>query len=190
MNYFSENTLHLPDNSNLMKGRFNNDYNKFVEKVIRKLHRDNINFTIVLIGEDFHSSIKETIQKLTRELNIEHKIIKARHLNTRASNIQPQNFRLKQTQKIYSKTKNYYCSYKRLNQGVLLPNGKVAICCNDYSLEHIVGDLKKDKLENIYTTIEKDDVLRYKFIEGEFLPCKNCEHYSPLDRDNTNSRTS
>ena len=27
-------------------------------------------------------------------------------------------------------------------------------------------------------------------IEGEFLPCKNCEHYSPLDRDNTNSRTS
>ncbi len=189
LNQFFENTLHLPDNKNLMKGKFNEEYRDYVEKVIRRLHAQNIKFNIALIGDDFHLSIKEKIETLVKELKIHDFLIKAKHLNTRASNIDPKKFNLIQTDKISTESKNFYCSYQRLNQGVLLPNGKVAICCNDYSMEAIIGDLKKEKLDNIYMSIEKNEKLKKKFIEGNFLPCKNCEHYSPIERKNTNSRS-
>lgn len=189
LNHFFEHTLHLPDNNNLMKGKFNEAYREFVEKVIRKLHKNKIKFNIFLIGDTFHPSIKDTIDKLDQELDLKDLIIIAKYLNTRASSINPSKFGLKQSEKNYSTKDGYFCSYQRLNQGVLLPNGKVALCCQDYGMEAIIGDLKKNNLNEIYSYIESDKVQRENFINGNFSPCNKCEHYSPIERETTNFRS-
>jgi radical SAM protein with 4Fe4S-binding SPASM domain len=79
-----------------------------------------------------------------------------------------------------TKSEEFYCAYRRLNQGVLLPNGEVTLCCQDYKLEYILGDLKKQNLDNLYQKIQDSKVEREHFISGSFYPCTNCEHYRPL----------
>ena len=186
---FFSHTIHLPDNKNLMKGKFDNEYSEYVESVIRLLDKNSIEYSIFLIGENFHINLQHTIKKLTKEINIKDKIIKAKYLNTRASKIEPELFGLKQTNKNHDDKASYYCSYKRLNQGVLLPNGKVVLCCQDYGLDFILGDLKDQNLGQLYKTIEEDSDLRSKFIDGKFSPCNRCEHYSPIERETTSVRT-
>jgi len=185
---FTEHTLHLPDDQKLMKGKFDENYKKFVENVIIKLHEKNIEFNIFLIGKNYHPIIQPVIEKLVKSLELEDKVIIAKYLNTRAAAIDPNKFGLKQTGKKTSVDGGYFCSYQRLNQGVLLPNGKVSLCCQDYGLETIIGDLRINGIDEIYNHIEKNEDLRNKFTEGNFYPCKRCEHYSPLERKSTSSR--
>ena len=158
------------------------------KNVIIKLIKKNIDFSIFLIGEDFHPLIQNTINNLVDKFDLSDKVIKAKYLNTRASSIDPNKFGLKQTTKKNSENGGYFCSYQRLNQGVLLPNGKVAMCCQDYGLETIIGDLKIQSIDEIYTSIENDKNWRNKFINGTFSPCNKCEHYSPVNREITNKR--
>ena len=139
---FTQHTLHLPDNKKLMKGKFDEEYRIFVENVMINLISKNIDFNIFLIGENFHPIIENTINNFVDKFDLIDKVIKAKYLNTRASSINPSKFGLKQTIKKTSNKDGYFCSYQRLNQGVLLPNGKVSICCQDYGLEKIIGDLK------------------------------------------------
>ena len=188
LNKFFEHTLHLPDDIKLMKGKFDDKYKNYVEEVIKQLHKNKIEFSIFLIGENFHPIIQEMIKRLVKEFNLDDKVIIAKYLNTRASAIEPSKFGLKQTEKNFSNKNGYFCSYQRLNQGVLLPNGKVALCCQDYGLEAIIGDLKENNLDEIYNSIEKNQNSKKNFIEGNFSPCNRCEHYSPLEREKTSSR--
>ena len=60
----------------------------------------------------------------------------------------------------------------------MLTNGSLAICCNDYSIEHNVGSLINSKLENLYE--HKELFLNEDFIRGKKLPCTKCEFYESL----------
>jgi hypothetical protein len=44
-----------------------------------------------------------------------------------------------------------YCG-KNLNENVLLPNGDVVICCNDYGLEHRMGNLLENSYDSLFTS--------------------------------------
>ena len=74
--------------------------------------------------------------------------------------------------------KLYYCGYGRLKQGVLLTNGTLAICANDYSIEHNVGSLIENKIDDLYK--HKKLFSNEEFIYGNKSPCKNCEFYESL----------
>jgi hypothetical protein len=41
-----------------------------------------------------------------------------------------------------------HCHRKRNN--VLLPNGDVVLCCNDYGLQHVLGNLRFESYENLF----------------------------------------
>lgn len=71
---------------------------------------------------------------------------------------------------------NWYCSYKRLSQPVLLPDGRTNICCQDYKLSCITGDLRNQKYEEIV----KFDRFKDDFSSGKLIPCTNCEYYKKL----------
>lgn len=62
------------------------------------------------------------------------------------------------------------------NQGVLLPNGEVLLCCMDYQKKHVMGNLLKHDYQNLFTNPE---IIRLKQINA--LPyysqeslCKSC----------------
>ncbi len=48
----------------------------------------------------------------------------------------------------------FRCEGDRQNQGVLLPNGDVALCCEDYGLEHIQGNLLNGTYRDLFTSPE------------------------------------
>ena len=78
------------------------------------------------------------------------------------------------------------CTYKRMNQGVLLPNGSVSLCCNDYGLKTILGNLQFDDLNFIYNKIENNPETKAQFSKGEFAGCLGCEHYRDISNNMDN----
>ena len=57
----------------------------------------------------------------------------------------------------------------------MLTNGSVAICCNDYSIEHNVGNLIDNNIIELYKhkkLFENDE-----FIRGNKSLCNRCEFY-------------
>ena len=77
---------------------------------------------------------------------------------------------------IVRKNKLFYCSYGRLNKSVMLTDGSLAICCNDYSIEHNVGSLIDNDLKELYKhkKLFSDD----EYIRGKKALCNKCEFYS------------
>lgn len=197
---FSKIMLHLPDNNSLMENGFlkvDEIYIKRLQKVLRIFNRKNHPvIKLICFGEDYHPDIKAIIgdEKYADKLGSN----KARkYLGSRSGAINSLlpgiisgkigSFFISGTRKPVSdfsafmikhfspKTNIFYCAYKRLNQPVILGDGKMNICCNDYSLRGIIGDLSNKNLTDIY-----DDWYSSKsndFIEGKLEPCMDCEYY-------------
>lgn len=64
----------------------------------------------------------------------------------------------------------------RVYQSVLLPDGKLALCCQDYGLEHIVGDLSKQSWEDFRSS---SDFL--KLVEEGADLCDYCDRAVPTN---------
>jgi MoaA/NifB/PqqE/SkfB family radical SAM enzyme len=62
----------------------------------------------------------------------------------------------------------------RIYQNVLLPNGDVVLCCMDWSAEHILGNLKRDRFEDLYRSETFQRVLRGLKEPGVDILCRTC----------------
>lgn len=62
-----------------------------------------------------------------------------------------------------------------LRHSVLLPNGDCALCCCDYSLKSIIGNLEKTPYPQLFEGAEFKRVLRGLDDEQEDIICRNCE---------------
>jgi len=186
---FSEGvSLHLPDESGLMKGSFDDKYVNYVDSVLKQLISiGEINYSLFLIGEKFHSKIELLLDGYLEQIPQE-KIIKAKYLNTRNKIVKPMEYNLLSSEDEQIKEGSFYCSYRRLNQGVLLPNGSIVLCCQDYNLDMILGSLEEFSLDELYNIIEKDNDMANDFCSGNFYPCTKCEHYKNIGHDVTTNR--
>lgn len=62
------------------------------------------------------------------------------------------------------------------DQGVLLPNGEVLLCCMDYEKKHVMGNLLKHDYESLYTNPEMIRLKELNAMSG-YTPeslCKSC----------------
>jgi len=188
---FKQITLHLPDDQGLMKGKFDENYALLLETLIQNYTSAKCKpqVDLFLIGRNWHNSIKDIIDlSLKNGVFSQENVVKAKYLNTRAGSINVNRFGLKVSGESLQKGEKYYCSYKRLNQGVLIPDGSVILCCQDYGMVHTIGSLKNSKLDDVYNSIETDTVKRKSFETGTFLPCTSCEHYQPIGAAVTTNR--
>ena len=176
-------TLHLPDDEGLMKGRFDERYSHFVSSTLERLTSEKVPYEVFLIGEKLHKSVSQIVASYDKE------VIRAKYLNTRVGAVNVKGFNLKVSKIIRDESAKYFCAYRRLNQGVLLPNGRVALCCQDYGLEHVLGSLLERPLPELYTSIQLDKKSRSAFEMGVFSPCNRCEHYRPMGNSMTTGRT-
>ncbi len=60
------------------------------------------------------------------------------------------------------------------DHNVVLPNGDVVLCCMDYALKHIVGNLLRDDYWNIFTSPEMTKI-RLENQKPEFSKCTLCK---------------
>ena len=181
-NNFGFVTFHLPDDKNLMKLKVSDRYIATLEEAIRfqcKNNKENVYFLV--FGIDFHPKIRKLIDKLNSEKIIDPSKIEIRsHLHSRNETIDVSLINGVQKPKNeykFFKNKKYYCSYKRLNQGVLLPDGDVNICCHDYSLDFSIGNLKKNKLDDLYL---QKKLINSGFARGQSSLCSKCEYYKSV----------
>ena len=177
---FDSIVFHLPDKDKLMNLKVNDEYIDYLEKTIRFQSRKikTKKFLIMVIGEDFEEKVKILLKKLIIEKVISETQVEIRkHLVSRAGQIEKrEGFRQNKIEKFDQNKKNlFYCGYGRLNKSVMLTDGSLAICCNDYSIEHNVGSLVDESLDQLYKhkKLFSDD----EFISGNKKLCKKCEFY-------------
>ncbi len=198
---FSNINLHLPDSSGLMENgslKVNKKYLQnlevFLDNRLQVMHQDSE--TLVYsqtFGSDFHPEVKKILDKEKyKNLLRNRSVLSSLHSRSGGVSVSPIiNLKigfekvLKRSEKFNTKILNfflnkikfkfYYCSYKRLKQPVLLGNGDLNICCMDYGLRSIMGNLTERKINEIYSIWEQN--YGERFSNGTYLPCNKCEYY-------------
>ena len=199
--YLKRVNLHLPDNDGLMENgslKVNQNYLERLKSILDKAksHKNKKIFTMTF-GKDYHPLIKKILYDKSYESFLE--VSKpALFVHTRAGVIDNKVFKgfirkkilfvfLKKFKKkiieiilsITPKINTFHCSYKRLNQPVLLGDGKLSICCMDYGLNCIIGDLNEvNNYELLYDKWLSNNL--DKFISGKLSPCTKCEYYQKI----------
>lgn len=137
--------LHLPDSEMLARHPITPGYIKTLEWFKQHSHRIQ-NFSIMTMGKDIHPEVKHLFDSApsydmwSRAGNL-----------IRESLLKPQLITLKDRwNAVYHEDKNRTCGcVEHLYHNVLLPNGQVTLCCMDYGLEQILGNLHEQSYEEI-----------------------------------------
>lgn len=61
----------------------------------------------------------------------------------------------------------------RLDHPAMLPDGRLALCCQDYGLEHVLGNIAESEW-HVIAGGEPMEKLRHEMISGDCL-CRHCE---------------
>jgi hypothetical protein len=163
---FIEVRLHLPDASGNMKGWKNSAEWLEVYKIITEISLPcGINYMTMDGSGRPHESIAELVHVKMPDFKG----------HSRADSLDTSEIEQKQLEETPRHTKPVMCSWQpNLDYNVVLPNGDVVLCCMDYSLKHIIGNLLRDDYHQILSSSE----LRNVFNENEkkgFSSCSICK---------------
>ena len=137
-------TLHLPDQDKKAKHPITDRYVKVIERFGEL--RDQIqNFNVMSMGE-----IDSSVKHVFSESHIPEMWSRARNL-LHESILKPELLNRKNEYKsVYHGEKPRTCGcLEKLYHNVVLPNGDVSLCCMDYGLEHIIGNLIEQDYEDV-----------------------------------------
>jgi Iron-sulfur cluster-binding domain len=151
--------LHLPDEERIAKHPLNENYVRTAEKFYecRNVIK---NFYVMSMSNPVHHAVKH----LWQTAHVPQFWNRAGNLNREAIS-KPLNVMMRVVQApVRDKPQTCGC-VEGLYHNVLLPNGRVSLCCMDYSLDYIIG--------NLYETGFDDVVPKYK---QTFDLCKSCEN--------------
>lgn len=144
--------LHLPDSEGYFS-HHSDQYTKLLAVIKRESPRLS-NFETMTMGT-LSSDLRELFPETIR-----------RPMYSRAGNVKKTEFIQISLNSVETKKDATTCGCpERLYHSVLLPNGNVSLCCMDYGLEHILGNLFKQAYEDV---IPADGT--------PFELCKSCEN--------------
>ena len=63
---------------------------------------------------------------------------------------------------------------KEMNHNILLPDGTVVLCCMDYGMKHVLGNLLKQSYEEIFNGMELKRIKKGLLDEKIDILCRNC----------------
>ncbi len=66
-----------------------------------------------------------------------------------------------------------------LNHNVLLPDGRVVLCCMDYGMEYIMGNLMQDEYDDILLNEKKEYIRQYLDHDTVSVLCRKCSFATP-----------
>jgi len=132
--------IHLPDDSGQEKIIVDDSYLKVLQEASDFLesHKDKIDVSYHIRGKNVHPKIKQVLGD-----KIEKRVIGARAGNVDDGQV-----------KTINRRKGKIGCKRELRQNVLLPNGDVALCCMDYGLSHILGNLLTDSYQSLFDGLE------------------------------------
>ncbi|HUU88255.1 MAG TPA: radical SAM protein [Candidatus Glassbacteria bacterium] len=139
--------LHLPDNERLAKHPITDKYLKVLEK-FREYAFSIKHFYLMSMGEEVHESIAHIFQ--SSELDVPVMWHRAGNLLGEAI-LKPELMNYKDRfHSIFHGEEPRTCNcVERLYHNVLMPNGDVSLCCMDYNLENIIGNLYRQDYNEV-----------------------------------------
>lgn len=161
--------LHVPDKNNYTNIQIDKEYTNKLRYVLRHLNKENSHLVITCLGE-IHPEIERIIDKYRDNISAEN--IGHIYINDRAGLVT--NGTAYKSQYIHGKV--YCCkTVKSLNYTVLLPDGNLVLCCMDFGLNNILGNLRFNTYEEIMNGEKANEIRRLMDIEGVDLICRHCE---------------
>jgi hypothetical protein len=156
--------LHLPSANNEEKILVDEKYLSLLKNVYDFLEatKDSINVSYHFRGKQVHPAVK----------NILGKSIERRNLTTRADNIV-----IKEVS-APARKKGVLACERSLYSNVLLPNGEVILCCMDYGLKHVLGNLLKDDYVSLFKGDEFLKVKKGLRDESLDILCRYCDMFA------------
>jgi len=137
-------TLHLPDKDKKAKHPITKNYIKVIEK-FKEVSGDIKNFNTMSMGE-----VDESISHIFQTNHVPEMWSRAGNL-LRESILKPELLNRKEEYKsVYHGESPMTCGcLEKMYHNVMLPNGDVSLCCMDYGLEHILGNLLDQSYDEI-----------------------------------------
>ncbi len=157
--------LHLPDQEEFAKHPINTNYIRTIEK-FKELQPQFRNFYTMCMSENVH----EAVRHIYPSASVPTFWNRAGNLVGEAM-LKPELDKIKERWKSYPESKDpRTCGcIEDLYHNVLLPNGDVSLCCMDYSLDYILGNLN---------TQDYDDIVPVP--NTAYDMCRRCENGVPL----------
>lgn len=128
-----------------------------------------VNFKVLSHG-GAHEQAVDVLQKLANQGKLEQHHVSNLNIktSTRSQNKAQDNKKIVR-QKIPAPY-NIRGRCSRVHQSVLMPDGRLGLCCQDYGLEHVVGDLSK----STWSEYKTSDYYKQIVVNGEEL-CDYCD---------------
>jgi hypothetical protein len=191
--------LHLPDAKGLMEhgalkvdGNYVDRLQAFLEGRLQHRDRCGCSVTAVTFGEDFNPLIapiladpryESVLLSSTVSSQIHSRAGAIRHFSglsigmiSRSFSSGRKNAKSFKDSLLKSIPLPFFkCSYMKFRQPVLLPDGQLNLCCMDYGLRGILGNLSIHSLKTIYSDWNKRNI--NVFAKGKLSPCIECEYY-------------
>lgn len=172
--------IHIPDNENMMNISVNESY---IRKLSNFERMNLLNVSYVCIGEP-HSDIPELIKnKIKKE-----KVVQLKAGNIDKDCIKSEKLKFhKNCDRIISAEEKVYCNFnskykedenKRTNveKMVLLPDGSIVICCMDFGMEHVLGNLLDVSYNEILCSEEYTNIKESMNCNNDkTILCRRCE---------------
>ena len=158
---FDQFVVHLPGNKSKEKITVDENYFEIMDKII-----ENINNAIFLFPKDpwLYEDVHPRVKKYFKEKDIPiWNLLK----HTRCKNVEIEGLKNKKI-----KGSLLYCPI--LNGNVLLPNGDVALCCMDFGLKHILGNLLLSDYNSIIDSDEYKRVIKGLKDDSIDILCRYC----------------
>jgi len=151
--------LHLPDQERVAKHPINLNYIATIE-AFHAVHKQIKNFYTMAMSLPVHSSIAH----LFPTAHLPQFWNRAGNLNREAAS-KPNSVMMRVMQAgTVDKPQTCGC-VEGLYHNVLLPNGRVSLCCMDYSLDYIIGNLSEQSYDDVVPEYQQT-----------FDLCKSCEN--------------
>lgn len=151
--------VHLASDGGEEKIKVDDNYLEVLRKVIRDIN-----------GSYFHFRGKNLHNRLKTEPALENKIDR-RAITTRAGNVEFDGSR-------FPRRKRGVIGCDRLHINTLLPNGDVVLCCLDYGLRHILGNLLISDYRSLFVGPEFLRIKNGLRDGSEDILCRYCDQFA------------
>lgn len=169
--------LHLPDNNGNMKGwKYSDEW----REVFMTVARAKVKCGVGAMTMDKNGSVHEKIRDFARATFGFDGHSRADSLNLDQIKGQPIKLPPRHTSPLTCYSTPFY------DRPVLLPNGDLALCCMDYNLKHIVGNLYKQEYYEIFQNKEFLDLVALNEQPGfsKCSICKSCDNVRYIEAPN------
>ena len=159
---FDEFVVHLPDRNANAKIPITEEYLELLQRVIAEGPFKNLQVT----GFSCHGELDPRIISYIPE-----NIFVSRELNDRAGNVR--NLDGVKSNVCRGQMLCLRCA-DRLDQNVLLPDGTILLCCMDYGMQHVLGNLYKATYQEILQKEEAQRIRNAMRADGDSILCRKC----------------